>query len=51
MVFINGLYKVEKLSSTKPLIDFAIMLSTLAPHLAEELLEALKEKQIKDQSW
>ncbi|EIE41863.1 leucyl-tRNA synthetase [Mycoplasmopsis canis UFG4] len=51
MVFINGLYKVEKLQSIKPLIDFSIMLSTLAPHLAEELLEQLNQKQIKEQKW
>ncbi|EIE40297.1 leucine--tRNA ligase [Mycoplasmopsis canis] len=51
MVFINGLYKVEKLQSIKSLIDFSIMLSTLAPHLAEELLEQLNQKQIKEQKW
>ncbi|UWV94006.1 hypothetical protein ONA23_05985 [Mycoplasmopsis cynos] len=39
MVFINGLYKVKKLQSIKPLIDFSIMLFKLAPHLSKELLE------------
>ncbi|WAM05673.1 class I tRNA ligase family protein [Mycoplasmopsis cynos] len=51
MVFINSLYKVEKLHSIKPLVDFCIMFSTLAPHLSEELLEQLNQKQIKDQKW
>ena len=51
MVFINDLYKVKHMNTTKPLIGFAVMLSTVAPHLAEELLERLNAKQIKDQAW
>lgn len=51
MVFINALYKVRKLNNLKPLVDFLTMLSTLAPHLSEELLEKLNQKQIKDQVW
>ncbi|MBN3534815.1 leucine--tRNA ligase [Mycoplasma procyoni] len=51
MVFINTLYKTEKISSKEILIDFVIMLSTIAPHLSEELLEKLQAKRIKDQRW
>ncbi|WP_033161207.1 leucine--tRNA ligase [[Mycoplasma] collis] len=51
MVFINHLYKVEKLQSLEPLKDFLIMLSTFAPHIAEELLEKFKFVQIREQKW
>ena len=51
MVFINDLYKVKHMNGTKPLVGFAIMLSTVAPHLAEELLKRLDQKQVKDQTW
>lgn len=51
MVFVNALYKLKKISSHQPLIDLAIMLSIFAPHIAEELLEKLDTKQIKEQSW
>ncbi|WP_436358763.1 leucine--tRNA ligase [Mycoplasma sp. 480] len=51
MVFINGLYKIEKISNKQMLIDFCIMLSVLAPHLSEELLSRLQANEISKQSW
>ena len=51
MVYINFLYKLESVSDKKYLVDFLIMLSTFAPHMCEELLEKLKEKQVSKQSW
>ncbi|AAT28025.1 class I tRNA ligase family protein [[Mycoplasma] mobile] len=51
MIFVNSLYKKEKIYSLKPLKDFAIMFSTIAPHISEELLESLGEKEIMFQSW
>lgn len=51
MVYINYLYKIESISSKKYLVDFLIILSTFAPHLSEELLENLNEKQISEQVW
>ncbi|MGZ9414527.1 leucine--tRNA ligase [Mycoplasma sp. 5370] len=51
MVFINGLYKTEKISNKQMLIDFCIMLSVLAPHLSEELLSRLQANEISKQSW
>ncbi|VEU59638.1 leucine--tRNA ligase [Mesomycoplasma neurolyticum] len=51
MVFINALYKVEKIPSLKPIEDFLIMLSTFAPHISEELLEIINSKQIKYHKW
>jgi leucyl-tRNA synthetase len=46
MVYMNYLYKVEAIPHKKYLIDFLIMFSTLAPHMSEELLEKLNEKQV-----
>ncbi|WGI36649.1 leucine--tRNA ligase [Mesomycoplasma lagogenitalium] len=51
MIFINALYKIEKIHSYKPLIDFSILLSPFAPHLAEEFLEKLNQKQLLFQTW
>ncbi|QJG66789.1 leucine--tRNA ligase [Mycoplasma phocoenae] len=51
MVFINYLAKLEQIPDTKCLKDFLIMLSTFAPHFAEEWLEKLGEKQIQYQTW
>ncbi|MXR38576.1 leucine--tRNA ligase [Mycoplasma hyorhinis] len=51
MVYINHLYKQEILSSKKYLVDFLIMFSTFAPHIAEELLEQLEQKPIHLQQW
>ncbi len=51
MVYMNYLYKIEGIPNKKYLVDFLIMFSTLAPHMAEELLEKLNEKQISEHSW
>ncbi|MGL5590521.1 MAG: class I tRNA ligase family protein [Metamycoplasmataceae bacterium] len=51
MVYINYLYKIETISNKKYLVDFLIMYSTFAPHMAEELLEQLNEKQLSFQTW
>ncbi|UVD81733.1 leucine--tRNA ligase [Mycoplasma iguanae] len=51
MVFVNAIYKNEKVVSLEPLIDFAIMLSLFAPHISEEILEMLGQKQIQYQIW
>ncbi|UWD34201.1 leucine--tRNA ligase [Mesomycoplasma molare] len=51
MVFVNGLYKLNFIFSLEPLKDFLIMLSLFAPHISEELLEKIDEKQIKDHTW
>ncbi len=51
MVYMNYLYKVEAIPHKKYLIDFLIMFSTLAPHMSEELLEKLNEKQVLHHSW
>lgn len=51
MVYINHLYKVDRISSKKFLKDFLILLSPFAPHISEELMELLKEKQMSEQIW
>ncbi|MGL5733152.1 MAG: class I tRNA ligase family protein, partial [Metamycoplasmataceae bacterium] len=51
MVYINYLYKIESISDKKYLVDFLIMYSTFAPHMAEELLEQLNEKQLSHLTW
>ncbi len=51
MVYINYFYKITTISHKKYLINFLILLSTFAPHMAEELLEQLDEKQLSQQSW
>ena len=51
MVYINHLYKVDRISSKKFLKDFLILLSPFAPHISEELMELLKEKQMSEQMW
>lgn len=51
MVFVNLLYKVEKIPSWEILKNFALILSLFAPHIAEELLEKMNQKQVKDQIW
>ncbi|MGL5643256.1 MAG: class I tRNA ligase family protein [Metamycoplasmataceae bacterium] len=51
MVYINYLYKIETISNKKYLVNFLIMYSTFAPHMAEELLEQLNEKQLSFQTW
>ncbi len=51
MVYINFLYKLEAIADKKYLIDFLIMFSTFAPHICEELLEKLNEKQVSEHFW
>lgn len=51
MVFVNGLYKVSTIPSKQVIIDLVIMLSLFAPHLAEQMLSELNEKQIPESSW
>lgn len=51
MVYINHLYKIQKLSSIKYLKDFLIILNPFAPHISEELMEILKESDISKHSW
>ncbi len=51
MVYISHLYKVDRISSKKFLKDFLILLSPFAPHITEELMEMLKEKQMSEQMW
>lgn len=51
MVFVNGLYKVNTIPSKQVIIDLVIMLSLFAPHLAEQMLSELNEKQIPESSW
>ncbi len=51
MVYINHLYKVEKISNEKFLKDFLILLSPFAPHISEELINKLSQEQMSQQSW
>ncbi len=51
MVYINFLYKVDKLPDIKYLSDFLILLSPFAPHISEELNELLKQKDMSQQQW
>ncbi|MBG0730639.1 leucine--tRNA ligase [Mycoplasma sp. 'Moose RK'] len=51
MVFVNFLSKQEILPSKKYLVNFLIILSVFAPHISEELLEKLLEKDLSKQNW
>ncbi len=51
MVYVNFLYKVEIINNKKYLIDFLILLSPFAPHISEELMEMLNEKEISKHHW
>ena len=51
MVYINHLYKVEKISNIKYLKDFLILLSPFAPHITEELNEKLGFDDMSKQTW
>lgn len=51
MVYINFLFGIDKINSKKYLKDFLILLSPFAPHIAEELMEKINEKQMSEQSW
>lgn len=44
MTFVNEVYKIKKLQTKKQLVNFLLVLSLFAPHIAEELLEKLGEK-------
>ena len=50
MVFINALYKSPKITSDQ-IEGFLVILSTFAPHIAEELLDAFGKNQVMDQMW
>ena len=51
MVYINLLYKEKMTGNSKQMADFAIMLSLIAPHISEQMLEILNQPQIRDQKW
>lgn len=51
MIYINYLYKINCINSQKYLADFLILLSPFAPHIAEELIEKLGNKQMINQIW
>ncbi len=51
MVYINYFYKITAIPHKKYLVNFLILLSTFAPHISEELLEQLNEKQVSHQLW
>lgn len=51
MIYINHLYKVNKISDVKYLKDFLILLSPFAPHIAEELNEMLGFDDMSKQIW
>ncbi len=50
MVYINAVYKAGG-TSKEELKQFAIMFSTFAPHISEELLEQLDEEPVHKQKW
>lgn len=50
MVFINAIYKTPEISKEQ-IKGFLTILSTYAPHIAEELLEKFGFAQVKDLSW
>ncbi len=50
MVFVNALYKKPTIA-IEEWRGFLVLLSTIAPHIAEELLEKSKQSQIKIQKW
>lgn len=51
MVYINYLYKIDSIPSKKYLVNFLVIYSTFAPHMAEELLEQMGENQLSQQTW
>ncbi|WP_408632029.1 leucine--tRNA ligase [Mycoplasma struthionis] len=51
MVFINYLSTLQKVSSFYALEIFAILLSPFAPHISEELLSMLGQKDLKQMHW
>ena len=50
MVFVNIVYK-EKTMTKESLNNFPILLSLFAPHLSEEILNSLKQKEISKSVW
>ena len=50
MVFVNNVYK-EKTMTKESLNNFPILLSLFAPHLSEEILNSLKQKEISKSVW
>ncbi|TPI01839.1 leucine--tRNA ligase [Mycoplasma struthionis] len=51
MVFINYLSTLQKVSSFYALEIFSILLSPFAPHISEELLSMLGQKDLKQMHW
>ncbi|MBR3347960.1 MAG: class I tRNA ligase family protein, partial [Mycoplasmataceae bacterium] len=51
MVYINHMYKINKINDIKYLKNFLILLSPFAPHISEELMEKLKEEMMEKQNW
>lgn len=51
MIYINFLFSVNEIKDQKYLKDFLILLSPFAPHIAEELMEKMNEKQMSYHSW
>ena len=51
MVYINFLYKLNEINDVKYFIDFLILLSPFAPHIAEELMEKLQQKTLENHKW
>jgi len=49
MVFINAVYKQKSISKEQAR-DFLVILSLFAPHIAEELLATLGEKEVSEQT-
>lgn len=50
MIFVNHISKEQKISKIE-WQGFLVVLSTFAPHIAEELLERLAAQQVKDHTW
>ncbi|MCK5806859.1 MAG: class I tRNA ligase family protein, partial [Mycoplasmataceae bacterium] len=50
MIFINSVYK-EKIITKAAMVQFPILLSPFAPHMAEEILQSLKISEMASQVW
>ena len=51
MIFINDVYKNKQLSSIDMFVNFSLVLSLFAPHMAEEMISILVNKEVADFSW
>ena len=51
MIFINDVYKNKELSSIDMFVNFSLVLSLFAPHMAEEMISILVKKEVSDFSW